>query len=150
MALKSKPIKKKKTISYTNRELQSLLGPLLYVTKCIKYTCFFLNRMLNLLRENYDNSRIILNESFKRDFTWFNTFLPVYNSVTFFKYILTRNVYLDACTTGLGAIFEKQVYVLLLKEHWQAANIAALEIVNILVALKVWHLQWSGHSVHPL
>ena len=96
------------------------------------------------------NSRIILNESFKRDFTWFNTFLPVYNSVTFFKYILTRNVYLDACTTGLGAIFEKQVYVLLLKEHWQAANIAALEIVNILVALKVWHLQWSGHSVHPL
>ena len=137
-------------ISCTKRELQSLLGPLVYVTKCIRYARFFFNRMLNLLRENYDNSRIILKESFKRDFTWFNTFLPVYNGVTFFKYIPTRNVYLDACTTGLGAIYEKQVYVLLLKEHWQAANIAALEMVNILVALKVCHLQWSGHSVHPL
>ena len=27
------------------KDLQSLLGSLLYVTKCIKYSCFFLNRM---------------------------------------------------------------------------------------------------------
>ena len=133
--------------SCTKRELQSLLGSLLYVTKCIKYARFFLNRMLNVLRENYDNTIIMLNESFKNDLHWFNTFLTVYNGVTFFQYTPTRNVYLDACTTGLGAIYNKQVYALPLPEHWQAANIASLEMINILVALKVWHSQWSGHRV---
>ena len=103
--------------------------------------------MLSLLRENYDNSRIMFNESFKRDLKWFNTFLPVYNGVTFFHYIPTRNVYLGACTTGLGPIYETQVYALALPKHWQAVNIASLEMINILVALKVWHLQWSGHRV---
>ena len=120
---------------------------MLYVTKCIKYSHFFLNRMLRLLRENYDNSKITLNKTFKRDLKWFNTFLPVYNGVTFFQYIPTRNVYLDACTTGLGAIYEAQVYALPLPKEWQTVNIASLEMINILVALKVWHLQWAGHRV---
>ena len=133
--------------SCTKKELQSLLGSLLYVTKCIKYSRFFLNRMLSLLRENYDNSKITLNETFKRDLQWFNTFLPVYNGITFFQYIPTRNVYLDAWTTGLGAIYEVQVYALPLPKEWQTANIASLEMINILVALKVWHLQWAGHRV---
>ena len=66
--------------------------------------------MLNLLKENYDKSRITLTEAFKRDLKWFNTFLPVYNGLTFFQYIPTKNVYLDACTTALGAIYEKQVF----------------------------------------
>ena len=93
--------------------------------------------MLRLLRENYDNSKITLNETFKCDLKWFNTFLPVYNGVTFFHYIPTRNVYLDACTIGLGAIYEARVYALPLLKEWQTANIASLEMINILVALKV-------------
>ena len=36
----------------TKNELQSLLGLLLYITKCVKMTRFFLNRMLQLLRDN--------------------------------------------------------------------------------------------------
>ena len=61
--------------------------------------------MLTLLKENYDKSRIVLNEPFKCDLNWYSTFLPVYNGMTFFQYIPTRNVHLDACTTGLGAIY---------------------------------------------
>ena len=34
----------------TKRELQSILGLLLYVHKCVKPACIFLNRMLDLLR----------------------------------------------------------------------------------------------------
>ena len=56
-------------------------------------------------------------------------------------------MYLDAYTTGLGAIYEKRVYALLLSEHWRAVNIASFKMINILIALKVWHLQWSGHRV---
>ena len=61
----------------------------------------------------------------------------MYNGVTFSQYIPTRNIYLDTCTTGLGAIYETQVYALPLPKDWQASNIASLEMINILVAIKV-------------
>ena len=69
----------------TKKELQSLLGLLLYVAKCIKYARYFLNRMLMLLRENTHCSRIRITEDFKKDLRWFNAFLPVFNGVSFFQ-----------------------------------------------------------------
>ena len=41
--------------SCTKRQLQSLLGHLLYVHKCVKPSRIFLNTMLALLRDNYDS-----------------------------------------------------------------------------------------------
>ena len=131
----------------TKKQLQSLLGSLLYIAKCIKYARFFLNRMLSLLREHYSESIIELNQEFHKDLKWFNTFLSVYNGVSFFQYPYTKAVHLDACTTGLGAIYENQVYALQLPNSWPQHNIAQLEMINILVALKVWHNQWAGQRV---
>ena len=131
----------------TKKELQSLLGLLLYVTKCIKYARYFLNRMLMLLRENAHCNRIRITEEFRRDLRWFNAFLPVFNGVSFFNHPPSKSVHLDACPSGLGAIFDSQVYTLPLPSHWRDLNIAYTELINILVALKVWHNQWAGSSV---
>ena len=131
----------------TKRELQSLLGSLLYVAKCIKYARYFLNRMLTLLRVNFDKKNIYITKDFKQDLKWFNTFLAVYNGVSFFKYIPSKIVHLDACPYGLGAIFDSQVYALELPHQYQNVNIAYLEMLNIIVALKVWHNQWTGSKV---
>ena len=54
-------------------ELQSLLGSLLYITKCVKPARYFLNRMLQLLRDNVHNDIIILTLEFFKDLAWFNT-----------------------------------------------------------------------------
>ena len=129
------------------RELQSLLGSLLYVAKCIKYARFFLNRMLALLRNNFDKKYIKITEDFKQDLNWFNTFLSVYNGVSFFHHNTSKIVHLDACPYGLGAIFNSQVYALPLAQEYRHVNIASLELLNILVALKVWHSQWAGLKV---
>ena len=131
----------------TKKDLQSLLGSLLYIAKCIKYARFFLNRMLSLLREHYSENVIKLNQEFHKDLKWFNIFLSVYNGVSFFQYPYTKTVHLDACTTGLGAIYENQVYALQLPNSWSQHNIAQLEMINLLVALKVWHNQWAGQRV---
>ena len=56
---------------YTKRQLQSLLGSLLYVHKCVRPARIFLNRMLDLLRQNYDSKNITITEEFKRDLRWF-------------------------------------------------------------------------------
>ena len=131
----------------TKRELQSLLGSLLYVAKCIKHARHFLNRMLTLLRENAQAKQIKITEEFRSDLRWFNNFLSVYNGVFFFNYVPSKSVYLDACPSELGAIFDSQVYALPLPHSWQDVNIAYTEMISILVALKVWHIQWAGLKV---
>ena len=131
----------------TKKELQSLLGLLLYVAKCIKYARYFLNRMLMLLRENSHTNQIRLTEDFRKDLRWFNASLPVFNGVSFFKQPPSKSVHLDACPSGLGAIFDHQVCTLPLPSSWRDLNIAYTELINILVALKVWHTQWAGLSV---
>ena len=97
--------------------------------------------MLCLLRENFDN------DDFKQDLKWFNTFLPIYNGVTFFKHVPSKLVHLDACSKGLRAIYDHQVYAMRLTQDWSSKNIAYLEMVNILVAIKVWHAQWANLNV---
>ena len=51
----------------TKRQLQSLLGSLLYVYKCVKPTRAFLNRMLALLRSGHASQKIDLTSDFRRD-----------------------------------------------------------------------------------
>ena len=58
----------------SKRDLQSLLGSLLYITKCIRSSRFFLNRMLQLLRDNTNARKILLTQTFFQDLNWFNTF----------------------------------------------------------------------------
>ena len=55
-------------------QLQSLLGSLLYVSKCVQYSRFFLNRLLQLLRDNYQHKIINLTENAQRDIQSFKSF----------------------------------------------------------------------------
>ena len=54
-------------ITCTKRQLQSLLGLLLYVHKCVKPARAFLNRMLALLRSGHASQKIHLTPEFRRD-----------------------------------------------------------------------------------
>ena len=67
----------------TKRELQSLLGKLLYITKCVKSSRFFLNRMLEVLRNSQKRAKIQLTPEFHRDFNWFRKFIPKFNGCAF-------------------------------------------------------------------
>ena len=71
----------------SKRDLQSLLGSLLYITKCIKPACYILNCMLALLRQNVNHRKILLNQQFFTVFNWFLTFLDTYNAITYYKII---------------------------------------------------------------
>ena len=67
----------------TKKELQFLLGSLLYVAKCNKYARVLLNRMLNLLRANYKAKEMVIDDDFRRYLNSFNVFLPLFNCVFF-------------------------------------------------------------------
>ena len=128
------------------RQLQSLLGHLMYIQKCVKPSRFFVNRMLDLLRRNYDASSITLDHDFKRELRWFQCFLGQYNGTSFFDHKLIHHVVeLDACLVGLGGRCGHLVYHLPIVKHYTNLTIVHLEMVNILVAVFA-HL-WSKHRI---
>ena len=94
-------------------DLQSLLGLLLYITKCIKPARFFLNIMLQLLRDNNNVRKILLTEDFFLDLGWFDAFPEHYNGVTYYDQSNCHSqMHLDASLTGLSAVFGNMVYTL--------------------------------------
>ena len=130
------------------RDLQSLLGSLLYVSKCVKHSRFFLNRMLKLLRDNHDKTKILITPEFQKHLAWFNSFLSHYNGVTYYEQTNCQfEVHLDACLTGLGGSYESMVYALPIPRDLMNYNIAHLEILNIVVALKVWAKHWANRRI---
>ena len=63
----------------SKRQLQSLLGSLLYISKCVKASLFYLNRLLNVLRSIEDKQMVPVTREAQRDINWFLKFIPKYN-----------------------------------------------------------------------
>ena len=132
----------------SRRQLQSLLGQLLYVHKCVRPARIFLNRMLDLLRQNYDASFINLTQAFRRDLRWFARFLEQYNGVSMYNHRKVDHVVeLDACLDGLGAVWKNYVYHLPIPRHYLSLTIVHLEMINILVAIKAFGPFWARKKV---
>ena len=124
--------------SCTKNQLQSLLGSLLYISKCVRYSRFFLNRLLQILRDQSREKIIKLDHAFQKDVRWFKNFLVQFNGTSLYvKDKVDANIHLDACLTGVGAIFQNEIYQAKIPEKFQLFHIAALEMLNILVALRV-------------
>ena len=134
--------------SCSKRQLQSLLGNLLYVHKCVRPGRLFLNRMLDLLRANYDANHIKLTIDFRRDLRWFTKFLTKYNGTSYFDHRPTDGlVDLDACLVGLGGRYQSWVYHLPVVRHYRNLSIVHLGMINILVALRIFPPSWHRKQV---
>ena len=132
----------------TKRQLQSLLGLLLHICKCVRPARCFINRMLEVLRHATDTNNIRLTDEFHRDLLWFRTFLQEYNGVSMYGHKKPDfTVELDACLTGLGGCCDNIVYHVPIPLGYEQLTIVHLEMVNILVALKLFGQKWKGNRV---
>ena len=132
----------------TKNQLQSLLGSLLYISKCVKHSRFFLNRLLDTLRSHNKKNIISLDSEAHKDINCFKKFVPSFNGVTFFsKKCFQFEIHLDACLTGVGGVCNNQVYHSILPEKFLNKNIAILEMLNILVAFRVWATMWQNKQL---
>ena len=80
--------------SYSKTELQSLLGSLLYISKCVRPARYFLNRMLQLLRNNIHSRHIFVTDEFRKDLNWFCVFLNLIMGLPCMTLHLFINVYI--------------------------------------------------------
>ena len=68
-----------KRTTITKRELQSLLGKLLYISRVIRPARAFLNRMLDTLQTTGEGQHIRVAGGFKSDLDWFTAFSQGFN-----------------------------------------------------------------------
>ena len=95
--------------------------------------------MLELLHQHTNKNICKLNSEFFKDLHWFLALLGQYNGVTFYdNQKLFESVHLDASLTGLGGVHGQMVYALDIPRDYMNYSIVHLEILNIMVALKVW------------
>ena len=131
----------------TKKQLQSLVGSLIYIHKCVKPARLFVNRILATLREAPERGCIHLSQEFKKDIAWFNSFLVQFNGRTFYSKGIIQpvtNIFLDASLIGLGGVWNQQVYQCLVPTFDQAVSIVHYEMINILLALRLWARDLSG------
>ena len=120
-----------------------------YVAKCVPPARRFLNHILQLLRDQYQSKYIKLNGKFFKDLKWFKTFLTVFNGKCFYN--PTNNVdivQIDASLEGMGGRYGTYVYKLAIPLHFCNWNIAQLEIINIVVAFKIWGSLWMNKTIN--
>ena len=101
--------------SATKTELQSLIGKLAFVSKCVRPGRLFLTRILDLLRSLRRNQhRIKLTAEFRKDIRWWMRFISVYNGVSVIPMVLWSmpgGIFsTDACLMGCGGMSAEQYF----------------------------------------
>ena len=126
----------------SKRELQTLLGKLLYIH-------IYLNCLLTLLRRNHDKNNIVPDEGFYLDLLWFLSFFRSFNGiVTFRKSAVAETAFGDATLTRVVGIWGKRAYSAQIPSQIACSNsISQLELYNVVVATRLWAPHWRDKTV---
>ena len=123
----------------SRKKYQSLLGKLIYLHKCVVPARIFVNRILDLFKNNFSKQKIYLTNEFFKDLAWFQAFLPHFNGTTKFNKPRVGGdvpLCLDGSLTGIGAIWDNRVYAAPVPSiPGFALKIVHLEMWNIAIAL---------------
>ena len=137
--------------SGTKSELQSLVGKLSFVSKCVRQSRLFLARILALLRMvRRNHHHIKLLREFYRDIHWWLHFIRVYNGIS----IISMSAWsspdaifaTDACLSGCGGLTCHQFFHTEFPREVteQFPSIHHLEVLAILLAARLWGHQWRS------
>ena len=107
-----------------------------------------MNRLLQNLRDHNDKKFIKISSEASRDIAWFTKFVDKFNGRSIFiKDKVDHDIHLDACPKGVGAIFQNFVYQARFLAKMAAWDIATLEMMNILMALRQRKQDWEAKSI---
>ena len=138
--------------TFTNRrQLQSYIGKLIAIHRCVKPSRLFINRMLRVLRNTPVQGSTKLPGYFFQDVRWFHKFLDKFNgSVEIHpKNVKTFNVFVDASLQCTGGIFGNKVYSCEIPQVLKdLTSIVQLEAANVVMACKLWGNQWRNSKVY--
>ena len=127
----------------TKNEIQSIIGVLQFVSKCVRQSRVFMNRLLEMLRSYHDSDgKKILTESFRKDINWWWNFMEKFNGVSYIPQELWDEPDVqfstDSCLTGCGGIFSTEFFHAEFPEEIRGKPIHQLEMLAILIGVRFW------------
>ena len=138
----------------TKKELQSFLGKLCFVIKCVRQSRVFINRIVRLLREvSHSRDSIVLDDEFRKDVHWWIRFMVQYNGVSIIHeswwnapdVVFTT----DSTLVGCGGLTDVEYFHTKFPIHILALglDINALEILGALVSVRLWGSSYAGQNI---
>lgn len=122
----------------TRTQLQSILGKLLHLSKCVPPARLFVSRLLDNLR-GMTSKRLKVTQEMKDDLLWFQEFSEEWNGVTMIPAPRPdRVIVVDACLGGVGGADERHAYRAALPRlvyDRPDMHINRLEALNVVVAV---------------
>ena len=99
----------------TKTALQSLVGKLVFISKCVRQSRIFVARILVLLRKlTFNHHHVNLTAEFRKDIAWWRCFLRAYNGVSMISTAQLSSpgeVFTTyACLTGCGGLCGDQYF----------------------------------------
>ena len=135
-------------------ELQSLLGLLCYVVKCVRQSRVFLNRLLCDLRCFKSGVQSIrLSSDFRKDIKWWLRFMDKYNGVSFIPqpdWHAPDVVFAtDSTLGGCGGLTSDEYFHASFPSFIldQCLDINCLEILGVVVAVRLWGEFYAGRRI---
>ena len=138
----------------SKRELQSLLGKLMFISKCVRQSRIFLNRIIAAIRAlKHSFYKQKLNKEFRKDLLWWKEFLVIFNGVS----IIPNHNWsdpdavfaTDACLSGCGGVsgssFFRSEFPVSIQNR--KLPIHDLELLAVLVGFRVWKTELTGRRV---
>ena len=123
--------------SINKKQLQSLIGCLVHVAKCVEPARIFISRLLEALRAFGDRHYVKVTDDMRANLQWFMEFLVPWNGLSLIpKQAPHKLIKVDACLTGVGGTDGSTAYAAqVASADDPVANITEIEAANIIVAL---------------
>ena len=130
------------------KEVESLIGKLQFIEKCIKVGRVFLSRLIQWIRHMNRSTEYPIPQEARKDIAWWGRCAANYNRVSIIwlhKDPMVDNLLAtDACLTGYGGTRHNEYFRARFPKEYKGLNLAYLEILAVMVTLKVWGSQLAG------
>lgn len=112
---------------------------------------FFLRRILDSTANlQHARHKMRLSQDFKRDVSWWLTYLDRFNGVVYFDEQARQHVHVDACNLAAGAFWQSQWRYSVFECDIPAAaslHITHKEMLAVTEAVKCWAPHWHSKTV---
>ena len=134
----------KNKVYYNRRELESLISKLQFAANCIRTSRIFLSRLIQGLTGSTRTDMKVISQQMKADIQWWSCCMRSHNGISpmWLGDITDPNIIIqtDTCLSGIGDVCNGEYFhaSIINTEAERCTNIAQLEIIGLLVAVRLW------------
>ena len=134
--------------SVKRREIESLVGKLQFISKCVRPGRIFLARLIQWIREMDRVSTYTIPLEARKDIAWWSRFIDQYNGISLMWLMKEPGtdtiIQTDACLKGYGGICGQEFFRGRFPLVDRGRNIAILEMWAVMIAVKIWGNKLEG------